>query len=225
MGSEATKLQVIITGATGMVGEGVMLECLEHPAIAQVLLVNRKPYGAKHPKLKECIVPDFLDLDGFAAQLAGYDACFYCAGVSSTGMSESTYSHITYDITIHFAEKLASLNPGMIFDYVSGSLTDSSEKGKVMWAGVKGKTENALMRCGFRRVYNFRPGFMKPTSGQKNIKSYYQAIAWLYPLLQVLFPNHVSTLREVGLAMINSVLKGYPQQVLEIRDINSLAKA
>jgi uncharacterized protein YbjT (DUF2867 family) len=225
MSAEATKLRVIITGATGMVGEGVLFECLEHPAIEQVLMVNRRPYSVKNPKLKECIVPDFLDLGGFTSQLTGYDACFYCAGVSSRGMSESEYSHITYDITTHFAKTLASLNPQMIFIYVSGGLTDSSEKGRVMWARVKGKTENALMRPGFRRVYNFRPGFMKATPGQQNIKSYYNLIGWLYPLLRVLLPNQVSTRRDVGLAMINSVLKGYPKQILEIRDINALAKA
>jgi uncharacterized protein YbjT (DUF2867 family) len=223
--SNLSKLKVIITGATGMVGEGVLFECLEHPAIEQVLMVNRKPYSAKHPKLKECLVRDFLDLDGFTNQLTGYDACFYCAGVSSRGMSESEYSHITYDITTHFAHTLAILNPQMIFNYVSGSLTDSSEKGGIMWARVKGKTENALMRSGFKEVYNFRPGFMQPTPGQRNIKSYYKVIAWLYPFLRVMLPNQVSTMREVGLAMINSVLKGYPKQVLEIRDINSLARA
>jgi hypothetical protein len=207
-----------------MVGEGVLLECLAHAAIERVLLVNRKPYGAEHPKMKECIVPDFLDLSGVSDQLTGYDACFYCAGVSSRGMSESDYNRITYDITTHFAHTLASLNPQMIFDYVSGSLTDSSEKGSIMWARVKGKTENALMKSGFKRVYNFRPGFMQPTPGQHNIKSYYKLIGWLYPLLRVLVPNQVSTMRDVGLAMINSVLKGYPKQVLEIRDINSLAR-
>jgi len=220
-----SKFKVIITGATGMVGEGVLLECLEHPAIEQVLMVNRKPYSAKHPKLKECIMPDFLHLDGFTDQLTGYDACFYCAGVSSMGMSESEYSQITYDITTHFAETLASLNQQMVFNYVSGSHTDSSEKGRIMWARVKGKTENALMRSGFMNVYNFRPGFMRPTPGQRNIKSYYKVIGWLYPLLRVLLPNQVSTMRDVGLAMINSVLKGYSKHVLEISDINSLAKA
>ena len=206
-----------------MVGEGVLFECLEHPAIEHVLMVNRKSYSAEHPKLKECIVTDFLHLDAVTNQLTGYDACFYCAGVSSRGMSEPDYTHITYDITIHFAHTLARLNPQMIFNYVSGSLTDSSEKGGVMWARVKGKTENALMRSGFKRVYNFRPGFMQPTPGQRNIKSYYKLIGWLYPVLHVLLPNQVSTMHEVGLAMINSVLKGYPKQVLEIRDINSLA--
>jgi hypothetical protein len=207
-----------------MVGEGVLFECLQHPEIESVLLVNRKSYGAEHPKLKECIVTDFLHLDEVTNQLTGYDACFYCAGVSSRGMGELEYKYITYDITIHFAHTLASLNPQMIFNYVSGSLTDSSEKGRVMWARVKGKTENALMRSGFKRVYNFRPGFMQPTPGQRNIKSYYTLIGWLYPVLHVLLPNQVSTMREVGLAMINSVLKGYPKQVLEIRDINSLAR-
>jgi hypothetical protein len=208
-----------------MVGEGVLLECLEHPAIEQVLLVNRRPYDAKHPKLRQCIVPDFMNLDGFTNQLTGYDACFYCAGVSSAGMSEKDYSHIIYDITTHFAQTLASLNPQMTFIYVSGSLTDSSEKGRVMWARVKGKTENALMRLGFQKVYNFRPGFMRPTPGQRNIKWYYTVIGWMYPLLRVLLPNQVSTLSDVGLAMINSVLKGYSKQVLEIKDINSLARA
>ena len=223
MAAEATSLKVILTGATGMVGEGVLFECLEHLAIAQVLVVNRKPYSAKHPKLKECIVPDFLNLDGVAGQLTGYDACFYCAGISSRGMNEANYSRITYDTTMHFAQKLAGLNPQMTFCHVSGSLTDSSEKGRVMWARVKGKTENALMRLPFKKIYNFRPGFMRPTPGQQNVKPYWRAISSLYPLLRLLFPNQVNTMRQVGLAMINSVLKGYPKQVLEIKDINSLA--
>jgi uncharacterized protein YbjT (DUF2867 family) len=218
------KIKVIITGATGMVGEGVLFECLAHPHVKQVLMVNRKHYSMKHPKLKECIVPDFLKLDEFTGQLMGYDACFYCAGISSIGMNEPKYSHITYDVTMHFANKLVSINPKMIFDFVSGSRTDSSEKGKIMWARVKGRTENALMRLPFKRVYNFRPGFMKPTEGQKNIKSLYKPISKLYPLLRVLFPKQVSTLREVGLAMINSVLTGYSKQILEIKDIKLLAK-
>lgn len=219
------EIKVIITGSTGMVGEGVLFECLEHPAIKQVLMINRRPYPAKHPKLKECIVPDFFNLDGIDDQLTGYDACFYCAGISSIGMKESEYSYITYDTTMHVANKLASLNPGMIFNFVSGSQTDSSEKGRIMWARVKGKTENALMRLPFKKVYNFRPGFMKPTPGQKNIKSFYKIISWLSPLLLMLFPNQSSTIREVGLAMINSVVKGYSKQILEVKDIKLLAKA
>jgi hypothetical protein len=218
-------LKVIITGATGMVGEGVLLECLQHPAIEQILLVSRKPYEATHHKLKQCIVPDFLNLEAAIDQLAGYDACFFCAGISSRGMSEPEYTHITYDITLHFARTLASLNPRMIFCYVSGSLTDSSETGRVMWARVKGRTENALIRIGFSHEYNFRPGFMKPTPGQRNVQSYYKLIGPLYPVIRAFFPNHVSTMREVALAIINSALKGYPKQILEIKDINSLASA
>jgi len=179
----------------------------------------------QHPKLKECIVPDFLNLDQFTDQLTGYDACFYCAGISSRGLKEPEYSHITYDTAIHFAQKLVSLNPGMVFSHVSGALTDSSEIGSIMWARVKGKTENALMRLPFKMVYNFRPGFMKPTPGQKNVKSYYKIISWLYPVLRAVFPNQVSTMGEVGQAMINSVLKGYSKQILEIKDVKVLAKA
>src|SRR5258705_8688867 len=219
------EIKIIITGATGMVGEGVLFECLQYPDIKEVLMENRRYYDMKHPRLKELIVPDFLNLDEFSSFLTGYDACFYCAGISSVGMNEQEYSHITYDITMHFANKLASLNPKMIFNYVSGGHTDSSEKGRIMWARVKGKTENALMKLPFKKVYNFRPGFMKATAGQKNIKSYYKFIGWLYPLFRVLFPNQVSTMSEVGLAMINSVLKGYSKQILEIKDIKSLARA
>jgi uncharacterized protein YbjT (DUF2867 family) len=225
MVTEFTKIKVILTGATGMVGEGVLLECLEHPAVEKVLMVNRRPYPLQHPRLAECIVPDFLKPDEFTAQLSGYDACFYCAGVSSAGMNEGQYTRITYDTTIHFAEKLASLNPQMIFTFVTGTGTDSSEKGRIMWARVKGKTENALMRCGFRKVYSFRPGLMQPTPGQKNIKWYFKALGWLYPVLRVVLPNQVSTMHDVGVAMINCVLKGYPKPILEIRDINALGNA
>jgi uncharacterized protein YbjT (DUF2867 family) len=217
-------MKVIITGATGMVGEGVLFECLEQADITEVLMVNRRTYPLSHPKLKECIIPDFLDLDAFADQLSGYDACFYCAGISSVGMKEAEYSRITYDTTLHFAQKLVSLNPRMIFIFVSGALTDSSEIGSVMWARVKGKTENALMKLPFQNVYNFRPGFMKASKGQKNIKSYYYLISWLYPIMRLLLPNQVSTLREVGAAMINSVRRGYSKNILEIKDINALAR-
>jgi uncharacterized protein YbjT (DUF2867 family) len=219
------EIKVIITGATGMVGEGVLLECLEHRDIKEVLMVNRRPSGMKHPKLKELLAPDFFDLTKAAGQLKGYEACFFCAGISSVGMKEAEYQRITYDTTLRFAETLVTLNPGMVFDYVSGSHTDSSEKGKVMWARVKGKTENALMKLSFKKVYNFRPGFMKPTPGQKNIKGLYKVLSSLYPLLRLLLPRQVSTLREVGLAMINSVLKGYPKPILEVEDIKLLAQA
>lgn len=218
------EIKVIITGATGMVGEGVLLECLSNPQIKEVLSVSRKAYaGAKHSKLKECIVPDFFNLDSIQDQLIGYDACFYCAGISSNGLNESEYTHITYDTVMYFANKLVSLSPEMIFGHISGSHTDSSEKGRIMWARVKGKTENALMKLPFKKVYNFRPAFMKPTEGQVNVKGFYKAIASLYPLLRFLMPGRVSTLREVGQAMINSVLKGYPKAILEVTDIKELA--
>lgn len=223
-------MKVILTGATGMVGEGALLECVEHPAVEKVLVVGRRAYGVDSlgegvSKVKELIVPDFLDLDGVEGEFGGYDACFFCAGVSSAGMKETDYTRATYDVTMHFAETLARLNPQMVFCYVSGALTDSSEKGRVMWARVKGRTENALMRLGFARVYCFRPGFMKPTEGQKNTKWYYKPIGWLYPVLRVAMPNDVSTLREVALAMIHGVENGYPKQVMEVKDIKALAKA
>ncbi len=219
------EIKVIITGATGFVGEGVLFKCLEHPNIKEVLLVNRKPYGVNHPKIKECIVPDFLHLEEFTEQLTGYDACFYCAGISSNGLNEKQYNYITYDITMHFASLLVKLNPEMIFNFVSGALTDSSEKGKIMWARIKGKTENALMKLPFKKEYNFRPGLIKATPGQKNIKSLYKFMGMLYPVLKVIFPNQVSTMGEVGLAMINCVLKGCSKQILEVKDIKLMAKS
>jgi uncharacterized protein YbjT (DUF2867 family) len=217
-------LKVIITGTTGMVGEGVMLECLEHRDVEEVLSVSRRPYGASLPKLKECIVPDFMQLDGVADQLRGYDACFFCAGVSSVGKSKPEYTRITYDTTLHFAETVARVNPGVVFTYVSGMGTDSTEKGRMMWARVKGRTENALTRVGFRAEYNFRPGFMRAMPGQRNLPGSYKALGWLYPVLRVVMPMYVSTLEDVGRAMIRCVVTGYPKTVLEIRDINQLAR-
>ena len=213
-------MKVIITGATGMVGEGVLLECLENTAVQEVLMVNRRPSPINHPKLKELIVPDFIKLDEIPL-LSSYDACFYCAGVSSVGMNEHKYTFITYDTTLIFAQKLAKLNPDMVFTFVSGAHTDSSEKSKVMWARVKGKTENALTKLSFKAAYNFRPGFMKPFEGQKNVKALFKPIIWVFPYL---FPKRSLTLKQVGQAMINAVQKGYPKQVLEIADIAELAK-
>ena len=218
-------MKVIITGATGMVGEGVMLECLENPAVDEVLLVSRRPYGASNPKLKECIASDFMNLSAVADQLRGYDACFFCAGVSSVRKNEAEYTRLTYDLTLNFARTLANLNPGMVFVYVSGAMTDSSEKGRVMWARVKGRTENALTRCGFRGVYNFRPGMMRAMPGQKNLPGLYKALGWLFPIMRAVTPNQVSTLRDVGRAMIRCVTQGYPKPILEVRDINVLGKA
>lgn len=152
-------MKVVITGVTGMVGEGVLLECLEHPNIREVLSVSRRPSGRVHTKLKEYIVPDFLSLLENDEKLTGYDACFYCAGISSVGVKEPTYRQVTYDTTMAFAKAL-NPNPGMTFIYVSGAGTDSSEKGRIMWARVKGKTENELMQLPFKQSIGFRPAFM-----------------------------------------------------------------
>jgi uncharacterized protein YbjT (DUF2867 family) len=213
-------MNVIITGATGMVGEGVLLECLENSAVSKVLMVNRRPSHLTHAKLSELIIPDFTKPDNFANALRGYDACFYCAGISSVGMSEEKYTHITYTTTLAFAAKVAELNPGMVFTFVSGSQTN--ENGKMMWARVKGRTESALTKLPFKGVYNFRPGFMKPFPGQKNVKSFFWPFIWVFPLF---FPKISLTLKQVGQAMINSVNKGYSKSILEIEDIKELANS
>jgi hypothetical protein len=215
------KIKVIITGATGMVGEGVLLECLQNEQVAAVLIVSRRHYGLAHPKLKELIVPDFFNIEEFSGQLTGYDACFYCAGVSSIGMKEAEYTRITYDTTLHVARVLFRFNPNLVFNFVTGMHTDSTEKGRMMWARVKGKTENDLMKIPFKGQYNFRPGFMKPVNGQKNVKAIFKPIIWLYPKL---FPRTSLTLQEVGRAMIKTVTDGCRKQVLEITDIKKLAK-
>lgn len=219
------RIKAIITGATGMVGEGVLHECLLHDDVEQVLVINRRPCGVSHPKLKEIIHTNFFDLSAIKTQLKPYNACFFCLGVSSVGMKEKEYHHLTYDLTMHVATTLAELNPDMTFCYVSGSGTDSSEHGRQMWARVKGQTENDLLRLPFKKAYMFRPGYMQPTKGLKNTLKAYKLFAWLYPLWRTLFPNFVSTLKDVGLAMVNTVTKGYDKQVLEVKDIKRLAKA
>lgn len=216
-------MKIILTGVTGMVGEGVLMECLEHTEVDKVLCVNRKSTGYNHPKMEEYIIPDFLELKPDDENLKGYDACFYCAGVSSVGMDDDEYYRITYETTTHFAEVVLHQNPKSTFLYVSGSGTDSSEKGRLMWARVKGKTENDLIKMDFKNVYNFRPAFMKATAGQKHVLSYYKYINWLYPVLNAIYPKGVSTLKQLGLAMIKAALHGYEKQVLEVEDIKKLA--
>jgi hypothetical protein len=217
------KIKVIITGATGMVGEGVLLECLNHPDVEQVLVINRKPGGVSHPKLREIIHADFFNLAPVEPQLFEYDACFFCLGVSSVGMTKEDYKHITCDLTLNVGRLLAKLNPEMTFCYVTGMGTDSSEQGRIAWARIKGATENALMRL-FKHSYMFRPGFMKDTPGQKNLKSSYKYLRWIYPIGRTLYPAGFCTLQEVGRAMINAATKGYPRQILEVKDIVQLAK-
>ncbi|MBO0930984.1 NAD-dependent epimerase/dehydratase family protein [Fibrella aquatilis] len=217
-------IRAIITGATGMVGEGVLHECLQHPDVEHILVVGRKTCGVVHPKLSELLVPDFYDLSAVASQLTGYNACFFCLGVSSVGMNERDYYRATYTLTLHMATLLSQRNGGMTFCYVSGVGTDSTEMGSSMWARVKGKTENDLMALPFKQVYNFRPGYIHPTEGLKNTKSYYRYLSWLYPVLRRLFPNSVITLRQLGLSMIHSVDNGTQKRVLEVKDILALAE-
>jgi uncharacterized protein YbjT (DUF2867 family) len=214
-------MRVILTGATGMVGEGVMLECLESTTVEKVLSVSRKPTNHTHPKLEQLLVADFRKLDDVETKLTGYDACFYCAGVSSVGMSEADYTVVAYDTPVAFGTTLARLNPNMVFTHVTGSRTDGSETGGVMWARVKGRAENALTRLPFRGVYNFRPGLMTPKPGQKHLKALYRAGLVLVPIVKLFLP--ALTLAQVGRAMIHCAKSGAPKQVLEVRDIAALA--
>ncbi len=214
--------RIIITGATGYVGEGVLIECLASPAIDEVLVVGRKSCGRTHAKLKELLVKDFFSLSTGAEQLRGHDGCFYCAGVSSVGMNEADYTRATYDTTMAFAKALYGASPGATFIYVSGAATDSTEKGRLMWARVKGRTENELARIGFKQQYNFRPGIMTVTPGMRNPKWWMRS---LVPVFALVMPGSTCSMEQVGVAMINSVLKGYPKNVLEVKDIKALAKA
>jgi hypothetical protein len=218
------KLNIILTGATGMVGEGVLLECLANPLVESVLVIGRRPCGHSHSKLKEIIHPDLSDITAIESQVAGYNACLFCAGVTSVGKKEDEYTKLTYTLTLGFAKTLNKVNPDMSFCYVSGKSTDSTEKGKVMWARVKGKTENDLGKL-FKAAYNFRPGMMKPSEGQKHVLPAYKYVGWLYPVVKLLAPNAACTLKEVGQAMINVCSKGYSKPILEVNDIIAAAKA
>ena len=216
-------IRTIITGATGMVGEAVLLECLDNPAVAQVLVIGRKPGGRSHPKLREVIHADFFDPAPLESQAAGYDACFFCLGVSSVGMEAEQYRRMTYDLTLGVAQVLAKTNPAMTFCYITGKGTDSSEQGRIAWARVKGATENALLRL-FKNGYMFRPGMMKAMPGQKNLPALYRYLFWVYPIGRALFPASFCTLQELARAMINAASRGYEKRVLEVADIVTLAK-
>jgi uncharacterized protein YbjT (DUF2867 family) len=216
-------MRIIITGSTGMIGEGVLLECLANPQITEVLSVSRKATGKRHPKLNEYVVTDFLSLKENDARLTGYDACFYCAGVSSVGMKEDEYTQITYETTLHFA-KAVGPNPAMSFVYVSGGGTDSSEQGHMMWARVKGKTENDLMKLPFKQAFGFRIGFVKPAVGQVHVLKYYPYVSWLFPVIKRLLPNMYSSMRQVTLAMIFVCKNGYSTNVIHVKDIRAIEK-
>ena len=214
-------MKIILTGATGMIGEGILLECLADSRITAILSVSRKPCGKTHPKLKECIVPDFLALPENDERLIGYDACFFCAGISSVGMDQKAYERITYDTTLQFARAIGP-NPNMSFIYVSGSGTDSSEKGKLHWARVKGKTENDLMKLPFKQAFGFRIGIVQPAAGQAHVLSFYKYLAWMMPVLKSLFPAITNTMKQVAEAMIQVSEKGYPRNVIYVKDIHQL---
>ena len=214
-----TKIKAIITGATGMVGEGVLHQCLNHSEVESVMVINRKSCGLKNPRLKEIVHKDFFDLTQIESQLGGYNACYFCAGVSSVGKTETEFTHLTYDLTLNFANTLLKLNPELTFCYVSGTGTDSTEMGKTMWARVKGKTENDLLKLPFKAAYMFRPGYIQPVKGLKNTKGAYKLLAPFYPLWNFLFPKYIVRLEEIGNAMINVVKFGSDKTVLECKDI------
>ena len=218
------KIRAIITGASGMVGEGVLWECLHDPDLEQVLVVGRKPCGHTHPKLKEIIHADFFNIEPLRNELSGYNACFFCLGVSSVGMKEPEFFRLTNTLTLHFASVLVAQSPDLTFCYVSGAGTDSTEQGKTMWARVKGKTENDLMKLPFRQVFAFRPGGMKPTPGLKNTAKLYSYLGWIFPIMQTFFPNSVSTLAQVGKAMLKVAKSGYSSQIIEVKDVHALTR-
>ena len=209
-----------------MVGQGALRECLDHADVTSVLVVGRSSSGIKHEKAREVIHDDFLDYSGIEDALRGYDACFFCLGVSAAGMSEQDYHRVTYEFTLRAAETLAKLNPDMTFCYVSGTGTDSTERDRSMWARVKGKTENHLMRLPFKAAFMFRPGYIQPLKGIKSktrlYRLSYAVVGPFYPVLKTLFPHFVTTTEKLGLAMIRVAGTGYPRQVLENRDINAL---
>ena len=221
--------KVLITGASGMVGKGVLLECLDHPSINEVLVIGRNPIGIEHPKLKELIHKDFTDYSNIKDQLSGVDACFFCLGISSVGIKEPDYKRITYDFTLALAKTLFDINPQLTFNYVSGAGTGSSEKGRVMWVRVKGKTENDLLSFGFKQAFMFRPGIIIPLKGIKSrTKSYqfmYDYFMWLVKCIKAIAPNSVVNTTQIGLAMINSMTSDYPQKILDPKDIIALSES
>lgn len=221
------KLKVIITGATGMVGEGVLYECLHHADVEKVLVITRNTCGYLHPKLTEIIHSNFFDISSLTNRLKGYNACYFCLGVTSLGKNEAEYTRLTYTLTMNFATALATLNPDLTFCYISGAGTDSSEKGRTMWARVKGKTENDLMKRPFRQVYNFRPAGIIPFLPLRPSQTFYKSyryMGWLLWVMKVITPNLIIGLKDLASAMINASLTGYSKNILEVKDIKLLAK-
>ena len=220
-------MNAILFGASGMVGQGVLRECLLDPAITRVLAVGRSPLAQRHAKLRDLTVPDLSNLAAVEGQLAGFDACFFSLGTSAVGMTEASYAAVTYDLTLAVARTLLRLNPAMTFIYVSGMGTDSTERGRTMWARVKGRTENALLALGFRAAYMFRPGLIVPMHGITSRTTLYRVLyAILQPLVPLIarfFPDAVTTTERVGRAMIAVARRGFTRPVLEPVDINAIA--
>jgi uncharacterized protein YbjT (DUF2867 family) len=220
-------MKIILFGGSGMVGQGVLRECLRDPRVTAVLAIGRTPLPDTHDKLQQLVHQDFGDLSPLEAQLAGTDACFFCLGVSSAGMSEADYRHVTFDFTLAAARTLAKVSPGLTFIYVSGTGTDSSARGRSMWARVKGETENALLALPFKRAYMFRPGFIQPVHGVKSRTRLYRALyaiaTPLYPIVKLVSGKSAITSEDVGRAMIEAAANGAPKPLLENRDIKELA--
>jgi uncharacterized protein YbjT (DUF2867 family) len=219
-------MNVLLFGATGMIGQGVLRECLLDPDVRSVLAVGRNATWQRHEKLREIVPPDLLDLSTIVSELSGFDACFYCLGVSSTGMSEEDYRRITYDITMTVAMTLVKLNPAMTFVFVSGAGADRTERGRIMWARVKGKTENDVLRLPFKAAYVFRPGFVQPLHGirsrTKLYRLFYAVTGPLFSVMKALFPKYVTTTERIGRAMLEVARHGAPKEVLESADINAV---
>jgi uncharacterized protein YbjT (DUF2867 family) len=222
-------MKAILFGATGMVGQGVLRECLLDPAITSLLVIARSPTGQRHEKLRELVQDDVSDLSAVAGELAGYDTCFFCLGVSSVGMSEADYTRVTYELTMKVARVLVERSPGMTFLFISGASTDATEQGRTMWARVKGKTENALRALPFKAAFMLRPAFIQPRHGivskTRFLRLLYAVLGPLYPLWRLVFPGYVTTTETLGRAMILIAKQGAPRPVLENRDINAVVAA
>ncbi len=220
-------MKVIVTGATGMVGKGVLLECLDDESITEVLSISRRNLGMSHPKLQELLHQDFSEFDSAREALQGYDACFACMGVSAAGLKEEEYTRLTYGFTLSLAKVLKDLNPDSTFIYVSGQGTDGSEKGSTMWARVKGKTENDLLKLGFRQAFMFRPGMIIPVRGVSPSSKLYRVLinnlTWLLKLIKLLAPKSVVNSAQIGQAMINATTDGYDKSVIHPVDILKLS--
>jgi uncharacterized protein YbjT (DUF2867 family) len=222
-------MDVLIFGATGMVGQGALRECLADPAVGRVGAIGRTVTGRRHPKLREIVHENLFDYSSVQDALTGFDACFFCLGVTSAGMTEAAYHHVTFDLTLAAARTLVRVNPLMTFIYVSGAGTDSTESGRVMWARVKGKTENALLALPFKSAFMLRPAMIQPlhgiTSKTRSYRMLYSATALFLPALRALFPNYVTTTEQLGRVMIGLAKKGGDKAILEARDINRLGAA